>query len=85
MELCTLVHVTLLVDFGKLMKRTGPKQHFVQAKMDSMNILLYPWHFVTHLKHVMEVVFRGLQWKTLFIYLDDIICFAKVSRNILAG
>ena len=25
----------------------------------------------------MELIFRGIQWKTLLIYLDDIICFSK--------
>ena len=32
----------------------------------------------------MELVFRGLQWRTLLIYLDDIICFGRTFEETLA-
>ena len=31
----------------------------------------------------MELVFRGLQWRTLLIYLDDIICFGRTFKETL--
>jgi hypothetical protein len=52
MNVCSVYFSTCEVASGfwqiEVDERKGLKRHFVQEKMDSMNMLLYPWDFVTH-------------------------------------
>ena len=46
--------------------------------MTFLNMLSYQWVCVTpQVLFSMELILRGLQWKTVLIYLDDIIVFSS--------